>query len=96
MTNKSRRLMLLIICFVITASIVFLFVHSGTSGLDTTTAKHYIEEHHGQDTAAGNAVTAIYLNYRFWDTLFEALILLISALAVISLSWSTDNKKGER
>lgn len=96
MKNNRRRIILFIICFVITAGVVFLYVSSGTSGLDTTTAKHYIESNHVADTAAGNAVTAVYLNYRFWDTLFEALILLISALAVINLSWSGADKNSER
>lgn len=93
MNGKHRRLILLIICFLITACAVAVYVSSGHSGLDTTVAKHYIESNHASDTAAGNAVTAVYLNYRFWDTLFEALILLISALAVISLSWSEDKQK---
>lgn len=33
-----------------------------------------------------NAVTAIYLGYRVYDTLFEALMLLVSIVAVIHLS----------
>ncbi|MDW7657090.1 MAG: hydrogen gas-evolving membrane-bound hydrogenase subunit E [Bacillota bacterium] len=40
-----------------------------------------------QDTGAPNAVAAIYLNYRMFDSLFETLMLLVSALAVIRLSW---------
>ena len=34
-----------------------------------------------------NSVTAIYLGYRLYDTLFESLMLLISMSAVIHLSW---------
>ena len=36
-----------------------------------------------------NSVTAIYLGYRLYDTLFESLMLLISMSAVIHLSWYT-------
>jgi len=33
-------------------------------------------------TKAENAVTAIYLNYRVYDTLFETLMLLVCVLAI--------------
>lgn len=38
------------------------------------------------ETQAPNVVTAIYLHYRYYDTLFEALMLLFSVIAVIYLS----------
>jgi multicomponent Na+:H+ antiporter subunit B len=66
-----------------------LYITSGSLGLDAAQAKEYVAQNHEEDTAAQNAVTAVYLNYRYWDTLFESLILLVSVLAVISLSWST-------
>lgn len=87
--NKLRRAILLTIMALITIGVVFLFVSEGNSGLGVTEAKDYIAQNHYADTAANNAVTAVYLNYRYWDTLFESLILLVSALAVISLSWSS-------
>jgi multicomponent Na+:H+ antiporter subunit B len=34
-----------------------------------------------------NAVTAIYMGYRMYDTLFEALMLLVGIMAVVHLSW---------
>jgi len=37
-----------------------------------------------------NAVTAIYLGYRMYDTLFEALMLLVSIVAVVHLSRHED------
>jgi len=37
-----------------------------------------------------NAVTAIYLAYRVYDTLFEALVLVIAVVAVIHMSYSSD------
>ena len=39
------------------------------------------------DTGAANAVTGIYLNDRLYDTLFETLLLLVCAAAIIHLSW---------
>ncbi|MDD5018678.1 MAG: hypothetical protein PHO15_11340 [Eubacteriales bacterium] len=87
--DQKRRLVLLIICVVIAVLVAGLYIFSGTAGLDTAEAKNYITENHTADTSAENAVTAVYLNYRYWDTLFESLILLVSVLAVISLSWSS-------
>jgi multicomponent Na+:H+ antiporter subunit B len=86
--DEKRRLVLLIICIAVAAGVAVLFVSSGTAGMDAEQARDYIAQHHVEDTTAQNAVTAVYLNYRYWDTLFEALILLVSVLAVISLSWS--------
>lgn len=43
------------------------------------------------ETQAPNIVTAIYLHYRYYDTLFEALMLLFSVIAVIYLSIHDDH-----
>jgi len=40
------------------------------------------------DVGGENAVTAIYLGYRVYDTLFEALILVIAVVAVSHMSYS--------
>jgi len=42
------------------------------------------------DVGGENAVTSIYLGYRLYDTLFEALMLLVSITAIIHLSWHND------
>jgi len=42
------------------------------------------------DIGGENAVTAIYLGYRMYDTLFEALMLLVSIVAVVHLSRHED------
>ncbi|GEK90687.1 MnhB domain-containing protein [Alkalibacterium kapii] len=41
-----------------------------------------------KETGAQNAVAAIYLDYRVFDTLFEALMLLVSVMEVINVSWA--------
>lgn len=91
-SNEKRRLILLIIMLVVVVGVVFVFISSGDSGLNTYEAKNYIAENHVEDTSANNAVTAVYLNYRLFDTLFESLILLVSVLAVIMLSWSSSKQ----
>ena len=44
----------------------------------------------GSDFGGENAVTAIVLGYRMYDTLFEALMLLVSIVAVVHLSRHED------
>jgi multisubunit Na+/H+ antiporter MnhB subunit len=44
------------------------------------------------DTGARNAVAAIYLDYRVFDTILEALLLLISIIAVLHFAQKEDTK----
>lgn len=59
------------------------------------TCKDYYIRFFQSDTGAVNAVTSIYLDYRVFDTLFEALLLLIGVTAVIYLSWNGRSEDGE-
>lgn len=43
-----------------------------------------------KDTGARNAVAAIYLDYRVFDTILEALLLLISIIAVLHFAQRED------
>ena len=49
------------------------------------TAKMYCLENGSKETGAVNLVTAIYLEYRAFDTLGETLVLLLSIAGVILL-----------
>src|SRR5690554_5479456 len=72
--------------------VVFLFLnHSET--LDTPLMDFFTKDFLA-DTGADNAVAAIYLNYRVFDTLFEALMLMVSVMEVINVSWA--NKHAEQ
>jgi multicomponent Na+:H+ antiporter subunit B len=53
---------------------------------DTKPISEYVIKNAYAETGAPNAVTAIYLFYRYYDTLFEALMLLFSIIAVIYMS----------
>lgn len=46
-----------------------------------------------EETGATNAVAGIYLNYRVFDTLFEALMLMVSVMEVINVSWSNRHER---
>ncbi len=92
-TNARRRTIVFVIIMIICAVVLFAYLKGGDMGVKTRTdATDYVMENHVKETGATNAVTAIYLNYRLWDTLFEAMVLLLSAMAVISFSWSHDDE----
>lgn len=48
--------------------------------------RDYYIAHAYSETGASNAITSIYLFYRYYDTLFEALMLLFSIIGVIYMS----------
>lgn len=68
--------------------VIFLMVISlkTTSVSSSKDLFHYYIENFREDTGAGNAVTAIYLNYRLFDTFFETLLLLVSVIGIIYFS----------
>lgn len=92
--DNIRRISLFILVASICTFMLFVINGSGSvnyNGVDK--AHNYVLKNHVSDTGAKNAVTAIYLNYRLWDTIFESMLLLVSTLAVISFSWRGDNNE---
>ncbi len=47
---------------------------------------HFYLKNFLKDTGSNNAVTAIYLNYRLFDTFFETLLLVLSVIGIIYFS----------
>ena len=90
--NGLRRMILLTFCLLVAAGIIVVIFTTPDAGLDAQGARLDISQNHLKYTGADNAVSAIYLNIRLWDTLFEALVLLVSAVAVISFSRSDDHE----
>ncbi|MBN2794793.1 MAG: hypothetical protein JXR88_05265 [Clostridia bacterium] len=84
-----RRKIIALVLFAVTGYILWLN-HFATT---TTVWPMYdhIVEYGFLETQSKNLVTAIYLNYRYYDTLFEALLLIISVIAVIYLSVHEEN-----
>ena len=68
----------LILLFAAVMAVYWLHPETAGSGV----AEYYIR-HFQADTGASNAVAAIYLNYRMYDTVFEALILFVSIIAML-------------
>ncbi len=81
----KRKLLIFVLISLLAGLVVFINhdpTHEETSLLPT-----YYLEHFKEDTFSDNAVAAIYLNYRVFDSIFETLILLVSVMAVIHFSW---------
>ena len=56
----------------------------------------YILDNFVEDTGAQNAVAAIYLSYRVYDTVFEALLLLIAIVGIMHFFRVESPRDGEK
>lgn len=97
MSNKSNQLMFYFRALIAVAGIAVVIFHftnySETIGaplMEFFTRNFYAE------TGARNAVAGIYLNYRMFDTLFEALMLMVSVMEVINVSWANKHMEEYR
>jgi len=78
--------------FQVVAALVFcgvmagMFIHFSPDVSVSTVLKHEYISSFAIDVGGENAVTAIYLAYRLYDTVFEALMLVVSVVAVVHLS----------
>ncbi len=68
------------------AGVLTLFVSFGTVAVPSPAVLSTVMTQYMAETGAQNAVAAIYLNYRMYDTIFEALMLLVSVMGVIHFS----------
>lgn len=94
MPQMSRVIHIIRISFsVIGAGLVLFLFLNYSETLDTPLREYFTMDFFGQ-TGAQNSVAAIYLNYRVFDTLFEALMLMVSVMEVINVSWR--NKHAEQ
>jgi len=82
-----RRAAKILPALLFTAALFGLFVYFAPVDTIPTYLKNRYLEMFMTDVGGRNAVTAIYLGYRIYDTLFEALILVIAVVAVAHLSW---------
>jgi len=78
-----------------TAFLAVLFVYFIPGGEVNTYLKDLYLERFRIDVGGENAVTSIYLGFRVYDTLFEALMLLISVVGVAHMSWRSESERTE-
>lgn len=92
MNDKTRRIIILCLAAVICTGVLFLYnLHDESQYPDAYHA--YIERGYAE-TKVNNLVTSIYLNYRVFDTVFEALLLAISVTAVVyfAMPWERNRE----
>ena len=70
----------------LTGCLLVLYFAGVVFAVDTPPLFSAVMDNYDKDTLAKNAVAAIYLNYRIFDTIFEALMLLVSVMGVIHFS----------
>ena len=91
--QSSAKLTGLILPLVFVAFLFFLFVSfMPPADVVSTYLKYQYVEFFQRDVGGENAVTAIYLGYRVYDTLFEALMLVMSVVATMHMSHFTEEE----
>lgn len=91
--GKFRRLVLAI--FILFVCVNTMQFSNLSENQNPRILKDYVLDNAYLDTGAENSVTSIYLYYRYYDTLFEALMLLFSIIAVIYMSIHGGDKYDE-
>ncbi len=82
-----KNLRLIGIFFIFLAATFAIFLSSSTTSLNGNTLCDAVLDNYSTDTKIENSVTSIYLNYRIFDTIFEALMLLVSVIGVVHFSF---------
>jgi len=88
--EQARSLRKFIVPVGFVALLFALFLHFAPQGEANPFLKNQYLLHFMYDVGGQNAVTAIYLGYRVYDTLFEALVLIASVIAVAHMSYSSE------
>ena len=86
--KKGKWLTKVVLPFIFSVGLFGIFVYFVPTADVNTHLKEQFLLNFLTDVGGENNVTAIYLGYRVYDTLFEALILVISVVAVTHLSWT--------
>ena len=86
----SLRFLVPIVCTIL---IAVLFIYFRPDAVDNVHLRDRFLESFHVDVGGYNAVTAIYLGYRVYDTLFEALIVVLVVIAAMHLSAFSENAK---
>ena len=79
-----RKIVSFFLC--LTGCLLIVYYSGFISAVETPPLFSAVMNNYSSDTKATNAVASVYLNYRIFDTIFEALLLLVSVMGVIHFS----------
>lgn len=96
MSQTTKPIAFLRILFAVAGAILVLIVFTSSSETFEAPLMEFFTRDFLKETGADNAVAGIYLNYRVFDTLFEALMLMVSVMEVINVSWANIHKEKYR
>jgi len=93
--NAKRRLVILSAIMVLCLFVVIFSTVFGEK-MEPVSYNYYVENA-AEESGMANAVTAIYLRYRIFDTLFEALLLgaAVSVVFYFAAPWEKEIEKKE-
>lgn len=91
--NSKRRLLVLIYVLMISIAVV-VFSSSFRETMEPVAYEYYVQNA-ADESEMPNAVTAIYLRYRIFDTLFEALLLGVAVSVIIFFADPFEKKPTE-
>ncbi|MCK5758567.1 MAG: hypothetical protein KAH14_05695 [Clostridiales bacterium] len=93
--NAKRRTLIFAMVLIICIGVI-LITNIFSDDMEPDSYKYYIENA-SQESDMANAVTAIYLRYRLFDTLFEALLLgaAVSVVFYFAAPWEKEFKGKE-
>lgn len=83
------RKVLLIIMLLILMMIFSLTAFDAVENLDDNSKEYYFQNTY-KETGSKNIVTGIYLDYRLFDSIFEAGILLVAVTGIIFMTKKDD------
>jgi len=83
---STKNIAQLVVAGVFCVAMAGMFIHFSPDVSVSTILKREYLTAFTTDVGGENAVTAIYLAYRLYDTVFEALMLVVSVVAVVHLS----------
>ena len=94
MSKNAKRRLVIMICIALVCALTLVVAGIHREDMEPSAYNYYIRNI-TEEAGMSNAVTAIYLRYRLFDTLFEALLLAVAVSAVMYFAAAWEKEKGD-